>query len=105
MPCDCSHMLPHEKEKEMSKICCLLEHVIEGKPIDQREYAGYHPFAYGRAWGFTPGLDDRLIARLCLEFRHHPDVTKLALEAQIWWRDHQAVDAAREAAEKKGDLT
>jgi len=44
--------------------------------------------------------NDQMAQWLCLWCKAH-DVTKQSLELQIWWRDHQAADAKREAAERE----
>lgn len=96
MPCDCSHLMPQELEKEISKVCCLLDEVMDGKPIDKCHFNGYHPLVYNQP--LPRNICDFWTARLCRLLSNHKDVSSLSLEAQIWWRDHQAADVAKEAA-------
>jgi hypothetical protein len=88
MPCDSSYMDPTTKEVQLSQVACLLDE-LEGKPIDRRQWNGFHPLVYGQS------VDcDGLVRRLCAKLQS-VDVTKFSLEMQIWWRNHQAADKAR----------
>ena len=60
------------------------------------ELAGKSP--KDRHWGFLradQGDLDRLTAHLCGKLKS-VDVTSYSLELQMWWRDHQAADKARD---------
>lgn len=50
----------------------------------------------------TVGSHDDRVVRLCEWCRTHPkSLQKQSLELQIWWRDHQAVDARHMKEEKE----
>lgn len=49
---------------------------------------------------YDKGALDSVTARLCRWCKEHPNrIKEMSLEFQIWWRDHQKADAAREARE------
>lgn len=92
MPCNSDHMEATGKERELSRVACLLDE-LDGKPLDPQRgpWRGYHPAVYNK----TAKVDaDGLVGELCARLQA-VDVTKYSLEMQIWWRDHQAVDKAR----------
>jgi len=67
------------------------------------ELAGKPP--KDRHWGFLradQGDLDRLTAHLCGKLKS-VDVTSYSLELQMWYRDHQAADKAREERIAKED--
>jgi len=67
------------------------------------ELAGKPP--QDRHWGFlsvTRSELDRLTALLC-ELLKFVDVARYSLELQMWYRDHQAADKAREERIAKED--
>ena len=88
MPCDSSHMEANGKEREMSRVACLLDE-LDGKPIDRDHWRGYHPVVYNKKTD-----DDKMVADLCMMLQR-VDVTKHSLEMQMWWRDHQQADKDR----------
>ena len=48
----------------------------------------------------TSSNENQLVDKLCKRLQRR-DVTKLSLEMQIWWRDHQKADKARLQEEMK----
>lgn len=99
MPCNAEYMNPTSKEREVSRVACLLDELM-GLPFNQRNWEGYHPEVYGRAGVLNA---DAMVAKLC-SLLQGKDVTKYSLEMQIWWRDHQQADKNRlecELAEEK----
>lgn len=93
MPCNSEYLNADYQEIQASKVACLLDE-LDGIPIDQHRFTGYHPRVYNRK-----DIDlDAMVAELCSRLKAI-DVTKQSLEMQIWWRDHQEADAKRELAE------
>ena len=89
MPCNSDHMEANDKEIELSRVACLIDELDFKKEINDSHWRGYHPAVYNRT------VDaDELVSRLC-EKLQNTDVTKLSLEMQIWWRDHQKADKER----------
>ncbi len=88
MPCNCDYMEASGKEKQLSRVACLLDE-LDGKPLNQSHWAGYHPAVYNR------NVDgDALVEELCSRLQSL-NVKQYSLEMQMWWRDHQAADKAR----------
>lgn len=81
MPCNSDYLEANDYERELSRVACLLDE-LDGKPIDQSHWRGsagpYHPAVYSRC--ITKEDADRMYS----------------LEMQMWWRDHQAADKARQ---------
>lgn len=79
-------MHPSQHEVESRRVLTLLHEVgLESKLPDY----------YGR----TETIHEDT-ARLCEWIGQHPDtIREQSLEMQIWWRDHQLADKAREARE------
>lgn len=98
MPCDSSYMEASGMEKHYSQVLSLLGE-FDGKPIQRKWWEGYHPDAYGKAT--RPKLD-KAVADLCARLEN-AEVKNLSLEMQMWWRDHQAADAARLTREAKAN--
>lgn len=98
MPCNSDYLNATGFEKSLSKVACLLDE-LEGKPINPSHWSGYHPRVYG---SYSQGIGDIMVAELCSKLKKL-DVSKLSLEMQIWWRDHQKADKAREAEEKEAE--
>lgn len=96
MPCDSSHMEPNTRELELSRVRTFLDET-DGKEFDADHHRGYHPAIYCQT--VSKGTADRLVEELCKRCQML-DLTKFSLELQIWWRDHQKVDQAREDLEK-----
>ena len=90
MPCESGYLAANEYEIRMSQAACLLDE-LDGKPISQGHWAGYHPRVYCRA-SIIEG--DKIVQELCDRLQKL-DVTKHSLEMQIWWRDHQKADKER----------
>lgn len=91
MPCNCDHMKPNEYEREYSRMLCIKQE-LEGKTWKASDWEGYHPKAYSQY--ITKKQMDEMVALLCSRLKQ-TDTTKLSLEAQMWWRDHQEVDRKR----------
>lgn len=91
MPCDSSYMDATMRERELSRVACLLDE-IDGKKIDRNDWAGYHEAVYNK---IDSEIDaDGMVKRLCSHLRKH-GAKKYSLEMQMWWRDHQAADRKR----------
>ena len=101
MPCNCDYMEANNLEREISRVYCLLEEIETGKPVDTKSgnWDGYHPSVYGQPVGRKQG--DEAVARLCGILRKTRNIKKYSLEMQMWWRDHQEADRARERRERK----
>lgn len=101
MPCDSSYMRPDCLEIECSKMWAILDGLENGKPIDPETYGdGSDLRSYRKA---TRQMADDLAQRLCkrLSKLSSDELRNLPLESQMWWRDHQAADAARIAKEQE----
>ena len=101
MPCNCDYMNSTVLEREISRVYCLLEEIETGKPVDTKSgnWDGYHPSVYGQVTRIEQ--HDEAVAKLCSILRKTRNIKKYSLEMQMWWRDHQAADRAREAKERK----
>lgn len=91
MPCNSEHMNATTKELELSRVACLLDE-LSGEALNRDHWSGYHPRVYCK--GLDNKAADAMVSELC-EKLQIADVSKLSLEIQIWWRDHQAADKAR----------
>lgn len=100
MPCNSDYMSASSKEKEASRMLCLLEEMRTGVPVNphSHEWGGYHGGAYNR--NLTDSDMNTLAKELCALCRSD-GVEGRSLELQIWWRDHQKMDAQREEAEQR----
>ena len=95
MPCDSSHMESTGLERELCRVLLLLEEVRTGVPVnpDSPDWGGYTKGVYG-------GADlrkrcDEATAELCSQMQTlNPRV--FSPELQIWWRDHQKADRAKD---------
>jgi len=92
MPCNSDYMRATDFEKSISQVACLLDE-LAGKKYEKSHWTGYHPRVYNQKCD-----GDALVRELCSKLQRL-DVSKYSLEMQIWWRDHQAADAARKAKE------
>lgn len=88
MPCNCDHLKATDREREASRVLCLLDE-LDGKQWNQNSWEGYHPSIYNKSFSV-----DVLTSELCARLQKE-DVSKYSLELQIWWRDHQKVDKER----------
>ena len=77
----------------------LTEELNTGIPVDSRssDWNGYKSGVYNG--GDLKKRADEATANLC-SLLQKTDVSKFSPEMQIWWRDHQTADRAREAKEK-----
>ncbi len=91
MPCNSDYMEPHARERDLSRVACLMDE-LNGRAWSPHEWQGFHPRVYGHA--ITTKEADAMVADLCarLQSVHVPGYS---LEMQIWWRDHQRADAQR----------
>jgi len=89
MPCDSSHMLSDNFEKELSKVACLIDET-NGDDWDDRSWNGYHSKVYCKGLHKTTTADD-MVERLCSHLKVY-GASSYSLEMQIWWRDHQKSD-------------
>ena len=91
MPCNSDHLRATHKEREMSKVACLMDE-LDGKKINRDRWDGYHPRVYNKR------VDaDAMTAELCARLQE-VDVADYSLEMQIWWRDHTEADKKRAEA-------
>lgn len=99
MPCNSDYLNANSLEIELSRVLLLLKELETGKPVDTKssDWQGYMKEAYNK--GNTRARADKAVASLCEQLKK-VDVTKYSLEMQTWWRDHQAADREREAAEE-----
>lgn len=95
MPCNSDYMNPTTKERDLSRVQCLLDE-LNGIKFTRGSWDGYHPKVYCKSVNA-----DNLVADLCSRLHKCPDVTKYSLEMQMWWRDHQEADFKRKQAEAK----
>lgn len=98
MPCNSDYLESDHKEVEMSRVCCLIDELDGLQSINRSHWDGYHPNVYNK--GLSQQSQDQLVDKLCKRLQRR-DVTKLSLEMQIWWRDHQKADKARLQEEMK----
>lgn len=89
MPCNCDHMEASGREKESSRVREFLREINQ-QPFNHKERNEYY--------GCVKTLD-RDTATLCEWCASH-DVSEMSLELQLWWRDHQHADRARERRER-----
>ena len=92
MPCESSYLEASGYEIAISRVVCLLEE-LEGKPIDENHWNGYHPEVYSN-YACDKQTGDALVKELCDKLQN-TDVSKYSLEMQIWWRDHKKADKNR----------
>lgn len=100
MPCNCDHLEANQLEIELSRVLMLTEELNTGVPVDSHssDWNGYKKGVYNG--GDLKKRADEATANLCSRLQK-TDVSKYSPEMQIWWRDHQAADRAREAKEKQ----
>lgn len=93
MPCNCDYMDPNMIEEEMSIVACIHDE-LDGVKIcpSSPRWKGYHPRVYTKS--LTKQQCDKMVTNLCSRLQNI-DVSKLSLEAQIWWRDHLEADINR----------
>ncbi|AEC53149.1 hypothetical protein SCRM01_203 [Synechococcus phage S-CRM01] len=91
MPCNSDYLDANGWEQQISKVACLHDE-LDGKPHNKSHWAGFHPSVYCK--GLTREQGDEMVADLCYRLQH-TDVSKLSLEAQMWWRDHMEADKRR----------
>lgn len=96
MPCNSDYMRPSPIEISLSKVLAILGE-LDGRSIDPKTYGSGFGAGYNNADKETL---DRATAQLCERLKA-VDVTKLSLEAQMWWRDHQIADAERIERQKR----
>ena len=99
MPCNSDHMKANGWEIGLSKTLCVLDE-LEGKRPRPCDWHGYHPLVYCQNISKIQG--DAVVKSACKKLGKmtKAGIQKLSLEAQMWWRDHQAADKARRAGEK-----
>ena len=98
MPCNSDYLESDHKEVEMSHVCCLIDELDGQQSINRSHWDGYHPNVYNKH--LSQRSQNQLVDKLCKRLKRR-DVTKLSLEMQIWWRDHQKADKARLQEEMK----
>ena len=105
MPCNSDYLCASSRELEMSRVCCLLDELETGNPVDtgSSEWRGYHPKIYNKGSGKS--ADDALVATLCRRLKD-VCVTDYSLEMQTFLRDHAKADLERQKkklADKKAE--
>jgi len=105
MPCNGDYHGPTVRMIELSKVCYLLDE-LDGKEVTDSVIfnGGYHPTVQRHYINDTER--DNLYDKLCSKLMNFTEVYHKAnhsLEMQIWWRDHQIADKAREAGERAED--
>ena len=96
MPCNSDYMNPSVTEQQAARCACLLDE-LDGREWSYRDWEGYHPRAYCKT---NKALLNELVRELCSRLQALPSIDHYSLEMRIWWRDHQAADAARIARER-----
>ena len=99
MPCNSDHMMPNQRELDMSRILCFLRE-LDDLTYPARWLDGYHPEAYDKT--LAKDVHDKYTKKLCDKLQG-VDVSGYSLELQMWWRDHQAADAKRKEKEEDED--
>lgn len=89
MPCQSSYMEPTVRELESIRLQEFFQE-IDGNIYDHK-----HPSSRPNV-----NLIDFHTRNLCSWCKNH-DVSKMSLELQMWWRDHQEADRVRELEEKE----
>lgn len=97
MPCNSDHMEASTRERDLSRVACLVDEINGKKRIDRAHWDGYHPRVYNE--GLSKEKADAMVSELCA-FLSGADVTRYSLEMQTWWRDHQEADRKRRADER-----
>lgn len=102
MPCLSDYQNANEFEIENSKVLAILEELKSGK-LPKWFGDGYNKRVYNCT--SRESLDSNT-AQLCTSLSKlaKSKLNKLSLEAQLWWRDHQAHDARRKVKERKDKL-
>lgn len=92
MPCNSDYLEASFDEIEQSKLFHIMDE-LDGKLVDPKIWGnGYDERVYNK---ILPKQErDALVAKICARLQN-TDVSKLSLEAQIWWRDHQLADMHR----------
>lgn len=100
MGCRSDYMEPTQFEIENSKVLALLE---ELKTNILPNY--YGDGSFHKVYGLSnQSIVDKNTKKLCTLLQKKKDISKMSLEMQLWWRDHQALDKKRiteELAQKK----
>lgn len=104
MPCNGDYMNPTELEKNLSKVYGLLDELKTGK-LPSSFGTGYDKRVYNK--GVTHVKLNEKVKELCSALSKKSNIKKYSLEMQVWWRDHQKADKAREKqeAQEKKDTT
>jgi hypothetical protein len=72
---------------------------LDGKPVAESWWSGYHPQAYGKY--ISDDVLDYLTSRICQRLKNCSDIKERSLELQLWWREHQRADQEREQREEQ----
>lgn len=101
MPCNSDYMEANQSEKNLSVVYGLLDELENGK-LPTNFGDGYDKRVYNRHLS-KEHLDEKT-GELCSKLQN-TDVSKLSLEMQIWWRNHQKADKERLEKEIKDKST
>lgn len=96
MPCNGDYLNPTELEVNLSKVYGLLDELKTGK-LPKDFGTGYDKRVYSK--GLTQHNLNAKVAELCSALKKDKKIKKRSLEMQMWWRDHQKADKAREKRE------
>lgn len=101
MPCNSDYMEANQSEKNLSVVYGLLDELETGK-LPSNFGDGYNKRVYNKHLS-KEHLDEKT-EELCSKLQNL-DVSKLSLEMQMWWRDHQKADKERLEKEIKNKET
>lgn len=110
MPCNCDHMEPSGEEIRMSRMACVVDELVTGKPVDANYWQGYHPRVYDQTYDRYADneetyLTEETLLEEVLDLIKGKDIIKYSLELQIWVRDFKKEQAAlKKKKEKKKGL-
>lgn len=96
MPCNSDYLEATPFEIAASRVMALHDE-LDGKEIQSKSWWGNCDCEYCKRIG--KDFLDSEVSRLCSRINALADVTQYSLELQMWWRDHQAADIAREKQE------
>ena len=88
------------EERQFRRAMLVLNEIQTGEPVNPQEFNSTDPRVE-----ISTDLLNGVTQVLCQWFqtRLPNNIRDMSLEAQIWWRDHQLMDAERHAAEDKAN--
>lgn len=99
MPCNGDYLEPTDFEINLSKVYQLLDE-LNGKKLPKDFGDGFDKRVYNKSE--DEDILNKKVSELCgkLSKISRKAISKLSLEMQMWWRDHQRADKKRIAFEK-----